>query len=258
MKNLLLWNRIENVYLKLRFTLFKKYLKKIDFTKRNLVFSDDFKSLDNFTIKDNEFYNDNDVWFSKDAVKLTPEGVSISCFKDKQTRSTWQGTRETNWTSGLIDTEKTFQYPNGVWVIEAKPCKSWPAIWLLKQGRFEPGYTTGVIIPEIDIMEIIHGKMRHTVHYGYDNVVYRKYGIGNDIIKPIDKFYEFTAELLPNGYNFYIDGILTTKFRSSNPEFVTNYPNYLILNNASSFGKSKKWIPNTNTEFIVKSVKVYK
>jgi len=251
MKNVLLISRLENIYLKLRFMLFKKWLKKKSFSDRKLVFSDNFANLDNFTVKHNEFYNDNDVWFSKDAVSLVPDGVSIKCYKDKATRTTYQGERTTNWTSGMIDTYNTFSHSKGVWLIESNVCESWIAIWLLKKGRKILGYNREQITPEIDIMEIIKHKIRHTVHYGYANDIYRKYGIGSSIIRNDNKFHEFAVELLDNGYNFYTDGILTAKFRTKDPEFVTNDSNYLLLNNAAD------WLTKENTEFIIKSVKVY-
>ena len=252
MKNVLLFSRIANIYLKVRYNLFKKWLKKKDFSDRKLLFSDDFKNLDNFEIKDNEFYNDHLIWFSKDAVKLTDEGVSIVCYKDNQTRTTWQGTRNCKWTTGMITTYKKIQFSKGVWVITAKPSDCWPAIWLLKYDRKEPGYDRNQITPEIDIMETMrHREIRHTVHYGYSDVVYRRYGIGSDVYRNDNKFHEFAVELLDNGYKFYVDGILTARFKTKNPEFVTNYPNYLLLNNAAHTNSTK------DTDFVVKSVKFY-
>lgn len=257
MKNVLLLSRIENFYLRLRFNYFKSIASKKSFTDRKLVFSDDFKNLDNFVVKHNEFYNDNDVWFSRDAVSLVPEGVSIKCYKETKTRETWQGKRMTNWTSGMIETSgmngalKSVLQSKGVWVITSNVCESWIAIWLLKNGRKIEGYDREQITPEIDVMEIINHKMRHTLHYGYADNVYRKYGIGSSIATCDNKFHEFAVELLDDGYKFYIDGILTAKFRTTNPEFVTNDPNCLLLNNAADKHTTE------NTDFIIKSVKVY-
>lgn len=251
MDKLSLISGIENFYLKLRFRYFRKFAIKKSFIDRKLLFYDDFKTLDNFNVRDNEFYNENDVWFSKDAVKLVQDGVSIVCYRDTQTRETWQGKRTTNWTSGMIDTINKFEHSNGVWVINSNVCESWIAIWLLKIGRFIDGYSVGSIIPEIDILEIIKYKIRHTLHYGYSDDVYRKYGTGSSIIKNDNNFHEFAVEHLDNGYKFYIDGILTAKFRSTNPDFVSKDVNYLLLNNAAD-----KYTVN-NTDFIVKSVKVY-
>lgn len=68
-----------NLFLKLRFRLFKKFCKKVDFSNRELVFEDNCKSLDNFEVKDLVCYNDNPIWLSKDAVTIVPEGISIKC-----------------------------------------------------------------------------------------------------------------------------------------------------------------------------------
>ena len=252
MKNLLLWSRIANLYLKVRFMLFRKYVKKTDFSNRKLVFSDDFKTLDNFEIENADFYNDNSVWFEKESIKLTNEGVSIVCYKDKKEHTSWRGTRVTDWTSGVMTTSKTFTLSKGVWVVEAKICDSWPAIWLLKNGRPVVGYDREQITPEIDVMEVMkHRWVRHTLHYGYSNTVYRKYGIGSNIFKCDNEFHEFAVELLDNGYKFYIDGVCTARYKSNNPEFVTDSPNFILLNNAAHKYTTK------DTDFVIKSVKAY-
>ena len=243
---------ILNLLLHVRFNIFKKYCKRIDFSNHTLVFSDDFKSLDNFNIKDGEFYNDNDVWFSKDTVTLTNEGVNISCIESPSDHTSWQGERITKWTSGMIDTRNKVSIKNGIWVITAKICNSWPAIWLLKYDRMVPNHTKERIIPEVDIMEVIDGVVRHTIHYGYpDDDQYSKLALGNNICKCDNQFHEFATELLENGYKFYIDGILTASFTSKDPEFVSNDANYLILNNAANPSDTG------NTNFIIRSIKVY-
>lgn len=101
-------------------------------------------------------------------------------------------------------------------------------------------------------MEVISGDFRHTVHYGYAETVYRRTSTGSSIFKQDNEFHEFAVDILDNGYDFYIDGILTCKLRSKDPEFVTNYPNHLIINNAAHPYSTK------NTEMIIKSIKVYK
>lgn len=45
----------------------------LNLSERQLMFSSDLKDLSQFNVKDNEFYNDNDVWFTNDAIKLTNE-----------------------------------------------------------------------------------------------------------------------------------------------------------------------------------------
>lgn len=254
-------SRIENVYLKIRFMYFKKYIKQKNFSDKKVVFESDFSSLDQFHIKNNEFYNNNDCWFSKDAVSLVPDGVSIKCYKDPSEHTSWQGTRTTNWTSGMIETRTKFNQPNGVWEVDAKICDSWIAIWLLKRARDISGHGEGYrsIIPEIDIMEIIKHKVKQTVHYGYTNKEYRKLAIGSSLFKNDDKFHKFTVECLSNGYNFYIDNYLTTKFRSRDTEFVSSVPQYILINNANSSSKNgdSDKNPQIDTDFIIRKVKVY-
>ena len=52
---------LKNLILKIKFNLFKKYCKKLNLSNRKLIFEDNFENLDNFNIKDKEFYNDNSV-----------------------------------------------------------------------------------------------------------------------------------------------------------------------------------------------------
>lgn len=234
------------------FRYLKQFAKKLNIEKRQLVFEDNFKNLDNFTIKDQDFYNDNPIWLSKDTLVLTGEGLKITCKKEVATHTSWQGTRETKWVTGMIDTYGKFEHSNGLWLITAKLNDSWPAIWLLKVGRLIPGYERGQITPEVDIVETIKGKFRHTIHYGYSDIVYRRTSTGTAIIKSDNEFHEFGVDILKNGYDFYIDGILTGEFRSNDPEFVTESPNFIILNNAAHPYSTK------DTEMIIKSIKVYK
>jgi len=246
---------IINYYLKIRFILFKRWIKKIDFTTRHRIFYDNFATLNNWTITDGEFYNDNPVWFSKDTIHATNEGLQIDCYYDYRQHTSWQRTDYANYTSGMVTTRDNFLMSNGVWVINAKPCDSWCAIWLLKKDRYEPGYTKQTIIPEIDILEILDKKhkAKHTIHYGYSDEVYKTKWMGTKgIVRNDNNFHEFAVELLSDGYNFYIDGIQTGYFRSDDPEFITNYSNYILLNNASDKYTTK------NTSFIIKSVTAYK
>jgi len=259
-------------YLKIRYLLFKNILKKKDFSNRTLIYNEDFNSLNNFEIRDKEFYNDNPVWFSKDTVYLSNKGVHIRCYKDAKTHTSWQGTRDATHTSGMITTRDTFVYPNGVWVVTAKPCNSWCAIWLLKRDRLEPNYNRTQITPEIDILEILYKnhKVKHGIAYGYSDTKYCTNGIGSKgIVKCDNKFHEYAVEILNNGYKFYIDGILTTKLLIKNDkliktnsnnkctliknpkDFVTQCPNYILLNNASDQYTTE------NTEFVIKNIKLY-
>jgi hypothetical protein len=250
--NILLISRIVNIYLKVRYMIFRKYVKRKEFNQNMLILHDKFENLDNWNVVDNEFYNHFDVFFSKETVSLTPDGVEISCFHDPKERTTWQGTRVTNWTSGMIRTLHKVSIPAAIWVIEAKICDSFCAIWLLKDARDIDGFSSKPIIPEIDILENIRGWARHTIHYGYSDKEYRRFGIGTSVFPADNKWHEYAVECLPSGYNFYVDGILTGYFRSKNPEFVSMDPQYILINNA--------WHKYTkqNTIFRIKSVKIFK
>lgn len=245
---------IKNFFLRLRYKFFKRLAKKVSFDNRVLLLSDNFETLQNFTMIDNDFYSNNEVWFSKDAIRLTGEGVELLCYKDVAEHTNWSGTYQSLYTAGMISSRDTFLYPNGVWVINACICDSFCAAWLLKKDRHEPGYERVQITPEIDIMENIKGKMTQTIHWGYEEEpIYRKYGIGSPIFGADNEYHEYAVELLKDGYKFYVDGVLTAIFRTNNPEFVTDYPNFLLLNNAmNKYSKNKDF-----TVFKVKSVKVY-
>lgn len=226
----------------------------LDMNDRQLVFEDKFNSLDNFNVKNGEFYNDNDVWFNKEMVLLTDSGLVIKCVKDTSEHETWQGRRITNWTSGMIDTYNKVEFSGGLWIINAKLNSLWPAIWLLKVGYIPDGFTRGTIIPEVDIVETIHNKFRHTVHWGYSNdpSIYRLYETGENVKIWDDKFHNFAVDILSNGYDFYIDGIMTASFRSDNPQFVSDQKSYLIINNAAT---SEDY---TEEDIVIKSIKFYR
>lgn len=234
------------------FLYFKQFATKLNLENRQLIFEDNFENLDNFVVKDQGFYNDNPIWLSKDALTITPEGLKITCKKEIATHTSYQGTRETKWVTGMIDTYGKFERSYCIWLITAKLNNGWPAIWLLKRDRSIDGYEKKQITPEVDIVETIKGKFRHTIHYGYSDVIYRRTSTGVSICKVDNQFHEFGVSLVKDGYDFYIDGVLTGEFRSKDPEFVTNASNYLIINNAAH--------PYTteDTEMIIKSIKVYK
>jgi len=245
-----------NFLLGLRYKVLKDSLNKVDYTKgKVLQFQTegaDLQKLSNFNVKNAEFYNEHPVYFKSSAVHMVTEGIALDCYREEKIWSTWQGKRLCQWTAGMIDTRGKYACSNGTWEIEAKICNSWPAIWLLKLDRTEPGYDRQQITPEVDIMEVINNKVEHNVHWGYDNVEYVRFHEHQRLDNCDGQFHKFAVELLDDGYNFYVDGILTARFRSSNPQFVTNAPNYLIINNAA--GENT----NHNTSFIIKSIKVWK
>jgi len=182
-----------NIFYKVRFRYFKEYCKKITFTNRNLVFSDNFKNLDNFFVVDDSFYNDNPVYLSKDTVNITEEGLNIACYRDVQYRKSNRDGLSL-WTSGMIHSADKFSHSMGVWVFVCNTPDSWPAIWLLKKDREVPNHTKKAITPEIDIMEVINHKTEVNIHWGYtDDESYRKFKSGFKGFKADNQFHEFAV-----------------------------------------------------------------
>jgi beta-glucanase (GH16 family) len=225
---------------------------RLDVSSRELLFEDSLKTLQNFNIDDQVFYNDNDVWFSKEMLSMSDSGLVIRCIKDTSYHEDWRLKKVSNWTSGMINTRGKIEFSNGLWIIEAKLNSGWPAIWLLKNDYIPEGFSKAKIIPEIDIVETIHNKFRHTVHWGYSDDAYRLYETGKNIGLYDDMLHAFAVDCLPDGYDFYIDGIRTASFRSNDPQFVSNEKNYLIINNAATSEDSEETI------MIIKSIKIYK
>ncbi len=111
------------------------------------------------------------------------------------------------------------------------------------------------ITPEIDIMEIIHGKIQTTVHYGYTISKYRSTEWNTKLIKPdYNKEYEFSVEILDKGYKFYIDGILTGVL--TDKRSISEAKSILILNNAKSTTVTTG-SESDNNVFEILSVKFY-
>jgi len=217
------------------------------------VFHTTFKTLDGFRIYDNDFYNDNDVWFSEDAIELTEEGLILKCYKDTCSHESWNGSRITSWTAGAIDTKPIFKYPYGTWIVVAKTDKSMSAIWMLKDEHFVEGYEKHKIIPEIDLMEIVHDKFKSTIHWGYMDDGYRRYDDGY-YVQPWDgNWHEYAVVLLEDGYDFYFDKRKVCSLRSKNKEFVSDASNFLILNNACDSTMCEE-----NYNMYIKSITVLK
>lgn len=108
------------------------------------------------------------------------------------------------------------------------------------------------ITPEVDIMEIIHGKIQHTIHYGYSNQVYRTMEWNAKRGKPeLKKEYEFSVELTRTGYKFYVDRILTAVL--TDKKSITTAGAYLILNNAKLNGITS----GENSVFEIREVTFY-
>lgn len=211
-----------------------------------------------FNVQDKEHYGKNKVFFVKEMVELVKGvGLRIKCVRESGTATTWEMTADYNWKSGCIatwnkdETRNHITIPYGVWEIEAKFPETWAAAWLLKPDYFVPVIEKDHIIPEIDLAEN-NGNVDNVIHYGFSKDKYTTKGKKGKLHKPDGKFHLYTAELLPNGYNFYLDGYLINEFRSTDPEFVSEQPNYLILNNAVKLASFKE----DYSEFIVKYVKV--
>ena len=188
----------------------------------------EFKDYAPLHIVDKEFYNNNDVWFSKEMIGCDAvNNLVIKCVKNPKERTSWQGTRFVNWESGCIQTDPLINY--GVWEVRAKVPKGWPAIWLLREAHVNSdGIET--ITPEVDIMEVILGKFQHTIHYKQTKERYSTDGNNNRI--PYDnEFHVFTVDLRKDGYDFYIDRKLTARFRNGK-DSVSDARGYLVITNA--------------------------
>ncbi|MFH0889474.1 MAG: hypothetical protein V1871_09740 [Planctomycetota bacterium] len=109
------------------------------------------------------------------------------------------------------------------------------------------------ITPEVDIMEVIHGRLQHTVHYGYSNTEYRTTAWNSKLGKPdFSKEYEFAVEISSDGYKFYVNGILTGVL--TDKKSISEAPCYLILNNA----KNKGVVSGADSVFEISEIKFYK
>jgi hypothetical protein len=108
------------------------------------------------------------------------------------------------------------------------------------------------ITPEVDIMEIIHGKIQHTIHYGYSNQEYRKTEWNVKRGKPhLNKEYEFSVELSRSGYRFFIDRVLVGVLKDQ--KAISDSPAYLIINSAKQNGITT----GENSVFEISEVRFY-
>ena len=222
-----------------------------------ITFSCNFQSMEEvkskFHITDNEFYNEHEVLFTEDMVTVE-NGLKIKCIKETGTRTTWQRTGTYHWRTGCLQTWNKsggFTQSGGTWVVEAIFPGTWAALWLLHPDYFVSKTGRNYIIPEIDFAESNRKKIDNVVHYGYDKNRYATKGKLRHVHKPDGKLHQYAVEILPRGYNFYLDGYISSKLRSNDPEFVSNEPKYLIINNAVGNGV------NEESMFFIKSVKVY-
>lgn len=109
------------------------------------------------------------------------------------------------------------------------------------------------ITPEVDLMEIINKKFKHTIHYGPTYDAYRKYQIGPYMGKPIkNKEYEFAVRILPTKYEFFIDGIKTAEINDA----LSNQSVYPIL--GSAVNSKGDLTLDSIPDFIIKRMRYYK
>jgi hypothetical protein len=226
--------------------------------KGQLTFECNFQSVQDlkskFHITEKEFYNQYEVLFTEDMVTVE-NGLKIKCIKETGTRTTYQRTGVYHWRTGCLQTWNKsggFTQSGGTWVVEAIFPQTWAALWLLHPDYFVSKTGKNHIIPEIDFAECNPKAIDNVVHYCYDTNRYATRGKLNHVHKPDGKLHQYAVEMLHDGYNFYLDGYITAKFRSNDPEFVSDQPKYLVINNAVGNGVNKESV------FFVKSVKVYK
>lgn len=108
------------------------------------------------------------------------------------------------------------------------------------------------ITPELDVMEIIHGKIQQTIHYGYSIMEYRTIEWNQKLEYPdTNKEYTFSIDITDNGYKLYIDGYLTGVL--TDKKSFSDAKSVLILNNAKTVGTTS----GENTVFEIHDVKFY-
>lgn len=61
------------------------------------------------------------------------------------------------------------------------------------------------IKPEVDIMEFVNGKVKHSIHYGYPFLGYNMYSETTNSIKSDNKWHNYAVRILPDRYEFFVD-----------------------------------------------------
>ena len=217
-------------------------------------------------------YNNESQYFLPEAVSLDKSGNAVittkyittkpsvgSCLGDKCT-----------FTSGRFDTQEKVSFLYGY--IEARikfPIGSgnWPAFWMLGSNITSIGWPNS---GEIDIAEGFGNaktKTSSAVHYSTtgagccDNHLYDyiKYDIGQDYSAD---FHTYGLAWLPNEISFYVDRKLTLRTSSSTIRskfWPFNTPNFLILNNAVTYGDGfgGAWNGWQSSEMLIDYVRHY-
>lgn len=222
---------------------------KVEFTGKVVYQKTDFRDMSGLEVKKGEFYWSN-VWFEESKVSVNSNNnLLIECVYEPKVHTDWQQSKKTEWTTGMVQTDFGMNY--GTWIVMAKSPKCFPAIWLLRENyEHRTGFKT--ITPEIDIMEVIGGKFQHTLHYTPAKDKYSTVE-KNTRFKYDSGWHEFAVNLLPDGYDFYTDGILTGRFRGSG-DMVSNRRCYLLINNATHPRDNNDI--NTNYKFEIGSITI--
>jgi hypothetical protein len=125
---------MKNLLLKLRYNLFKEYIKpKIDWG--NLVWKEDFNN-PSYEILNHIFYH-NHMVMSSECVELQEDGLHLKVIPIKnapEQYNIWGETKSIWWKIGYIDYKKFFKdYTYGTWVFKVNlPRDSFCAIWFLR------------------------------------------------------------------------------------------------------------------------------
>ena len=175
-----------------------------------------------------------------------------------------------SFTSGRFDTQEKVSFLYGY--IEARikfPVGSgnWPAFWMLGSNITSIGWPNS---GEIDIAEGFGNaktKTSSAVHYSTtgsgccDNHLYDyiKYDIGQDYSA---NFHTYGLAWLPNEISFYVDRKLTLRTSPSTIRsklWPFNTPNFLILNNAVTYGNGfgGAWNGWQSSEMLIDYVRHY-
>jgi beta-glucanase (GH16 family) len=217
-------------------------------------------------------HNNESQYFLPEAVALDKSGNAVITTKYITTKPSVGSCLgdKCAFTSGRFDTQEKVSFLYGY--IEARikfPVGSgnWPAFWMLGSNITSIGWPNS---GEIDIAEGFGNaktKTSSAVHYSTtgsgccDNHLYDyiKYDIGQDYSAD---FHTYGVAWLPNEISFYVDRKLTFRTSSSTIRskfWPFNTPNFLILNNAVTYGNGfgGAWNGWQSSEMLIDYVRHY-
>ena len=133
--------------------------------------------------------------------------------------------------TGMIGTQELFETKFGYWETRMKLQKQqghWSAFWLQSPDYGQVIGDANISGVEIDIMEYLaveHDRVHHSLHWdGYSehqkSASRRRYVAGLH-----SGFHTFGLEWRPDGYAFYVDGLLTWKTRQA----ISHRDQYIVL-----------------------------